>query len=568
MSYDLLIKGGRIYDGSGLPSYMGDVGIKEGRIVEIGRVKESAKRTIDAQGLAVAPGFIDHHTHMDAQVFWDPYATSEPQHGVTSIVMGNCGLTLAPVKSSDAARDALVKSFVRVEAMPRKVLEQGVPWGWHTFGDYLDTLEGKIGINVGGLVGHIAVRQYVLGEESVERAATSREVEKMKALVREAMEGGALGFSTNRNDRHMREDGKPVASRLASEEELFALCNVLTDLNSGIIETILGRNSINDFEFYDQLARLSGRPIIWQSIQHRWSKPNFWREQLDAVAKIFRDGFQTYGLSHTVPVERHFCLKNAQIFDAFPTWKALMFLPEGARKEAFRDPETRKKLHADFMDPRPTTFHRRWDIVRVEKVMRPENQKYVGKTVEEMARMRGQDPVDALIDLSLEEDLGTVFWNANSGGDPAAMAEILKSPYVLIGTSDAGAHVQFGAEFGYCTTLLGLWVRERGLLTLEHAVHKLSFHIASIYGLAGRGLVRPGYAPDLVIFDPNTVKACEPEWAADYPGGARRFAQRSEGIHYTIVNGTPVYEEGRLTGELPGQILRGSAYRAVQAIVA
>ena len=561
MPYDLLITGGRIYDGSGLPSFIGDVGVKGGKVVEIGRVKQSATRTIDARGLAVAPGFIDHHTHMDAQVFWDPDATSEPQHGVTSIVTGNCGLTLAPVKSTSTAQDALVKSFARVEAMPRSVLEQGVPWGWHTFGDYLDTLEGKIGVNVGGLVGHIAVRQYVMGEESVERAATSQEVEEMKSLVREAMERGALGFSTNRNERHMREDGKPVASRLASEEELFSLCHVLTDLNCGVIETILGRNSIKDFEFYDQLARLTARPIIWQSIQHRWSKPNFWREQLTAVAEIFRAGFQTYGLSHTVPVERHFSLKNAQVFDAFPTWKALAFLPEAARKEAFRDPDTRKKLHADLADPRPTTFHRRWDIVRVEKAVRSENQKYVGKTVEEVGQMRGQNPVDALIDLSLEEDLGTVFWNANSGGDPAAMAEILKSPYVLIGTSDAGAHVQFGAEFGYCTTLLGLWVRERGLLTLEHAIHKLTFHIASIYGLEGRGLVRPGYAADLVIFDPKTVRACEPEWADDYPGGAKRFAQRSEGIHTTIVNGRSIYEDGRLTGDLPGEVMRGTAWR-------
>jgi N-acyl-D-aspartate/D-glutamate deacylase len=568
MSYDLLIKGGRIYDGSGLPSFIGDVGVKGGRIVEIGRIQQSAKQTIDAQGLAVSPGFIDHHTHMDAQIFWDPYATSEPQHGVTSIVMGNCGLTLAPVKAADSAYDALVKSFVRVEAIPRSVLEQGVPWGWHTFGDYLDTLEGKVGINVGGLVGHIAVRQYVMGEESVEREATAKEIEQMKGLVREAMEGGALGFSTNRNERHMREDGKPVASRLASDEELFALCGVLTELNSGVIETIFGRNKIEHFQSYDRLARETGRPILWQSLHHRWVEPNLWREQLNAVAPIFKDGFQAYGLSQTVPLVRHFALKNAQVFDEFPTWKALMFLPEAARKEAFKDPETRKKLRADLADPRPTNFHRRWDIVRVEKVVKPENQKYVGKTVEEMARMRGQDPLDALLDLSLEEDLGTVFWNANTGGDPEAMGEILRSPYVLVGTSDAGAHVQFGADFGYGTTLLGLWVRERKVLSLEHAIHKLTFHVASIFGLQGRGLLRTGQVADIVIFNPDSVKAHEPEWAQDYPGATKRLIQRSDGIHHTIVNGRPVYENGRLTGELPGEVLRGSAFHGRQAAAA
>ena len=553
-------------DGSGLPSYLADVAVKDGKVIETGRLRGTAARTIEADGLVVSPGFIDHHTHLDAQILWDPYGTSEPQHGITSVIMGNCGLTLAPVKTGD--EDALVKSFVRVEAIPRFVLEQGVPWGWHTFGDYLDVLQGKVGINVGGLVGHIAVRQHVMGEESVERRATPEEIQQMSRLVRESMESGALGFSTNRNERHMREDGKPVPSRLAGDEELFALCDILGELNAGVIETILGRNRIEHFEFYDHLARRTQRPVIWQSVQHRWAAPNLWREQLDAVVPTFRDGYRAYGLSHTVPLVRHFTLKNAQVFDEFPTWKKLMFLPEAVRKQAFADPETRRKLRADLADPRPTNFHRRWDIVRVENVTKADNKKYAGKSVAEMAAMRGQDPLDAFLDLALEEDLETTFWNANNGGDPQAMGEILRSPYVLVGTSDAGAHVQFGADFGYGTTLLGLWVRERGVLSLEQAIHKLTFHIASIYELEGRGLVRPGYAADLTIFNPNTIKAYEPEWAEDYPAGTRRLIQRSEGMHYTIVNGRVIYEDGRLSGELPGRILRGSVYQARQAVAA
>jgi N-acyl-D-aspartate/D-glutamate deacylase len=421
---------------------------------------------------------------------------------------------------------------------------------------------------VGGLVGHIAIRQYVLGEESVERTATADETKTMKRLVKESMEAGALGFSTNRNERHMREDGKPVASRLADDDEFLGLCDVLGDMNSGVIETILGRNKIEHFKLYDLLARRTSRPILWQSLQHRWVEPNLWREQLDAVAPIFRDGYRAYGLSHTVPLVRHFSLKNCQVFDEFPTWKALMFAPEVVRKEAFKDPETRRKLRADLADPRPTNFHRRWDILRVEKTAKPENQEYNGKTVADMAAMRGQDPLDAFLDLSLEEDLGTVFWNANNGGDPEAMAEILRSPYVLVGTSDAGAHVQFGADFGYGTILLGLWVRERGLMTLEHAIHKLTFHVASIFGLEDRGLVRPGYAADFAIFDPKTVNAHEPEWAEDYPGNTKRLVQRSEGIHYTIVNGRVIFADGRLSGELPGKVLRGSAYQGHKAIAA
>jgi N-acyl-D-aspartate/D-glutamate deacylase len=559
MDYDLLVRRGRVVDGSGLPSFIADVGVRNGTVVEIGRLKGSAAKTIDADGLAVAPGFIDHHTHLDAQLLWDPYGTCEPQHGVTTVIMGNCGLTLAPVKSGD--EDALVKSFVRVEAIPRFALEQGVKWAWRSYGEYLDNFEGKLGINVGGLVGHIAVRHNAMGEEAVERKATAKEIQQMRGLVLDAMEGGALGISTNRNDRHMREDGKPVSSRLADDEELFALCDVLADRNAGVIETILGRNKIEHFDFYRALAQHTQRPILWQSLQHRWAEPSLWREQLDAVEKIFRAGYQTYGLSHTVPLVRHFDLKNCQVFDEFPTWKNLFFLPEVVRRQALTDPQTRQKMRNDLADPRPTNFHRRWDIVRVEKVVKPENQKYVNKSVAEMAAMRNQDPLDAFLDLSLEEDLGTVFWNANNGGDVEAMGEILRSPYVLIGTSDAGAHVQFGADFGYCTVLLGMWVRERRVMSLEQAIYKLTFHVASIFGLQNRGLLRPGYAADITIFDPKTVNSHEPEWANDYPAGSKRLVQRSEGIHYTIVNGEVILEGGRISGELPGQVLRGPLYR-------
>ncbi len=563
MDYDLLIRRGRVVDGSGLPSYVADVGVKDGKIADVGRLRGSAARTIDADGLAVSPGFIDHHTHLDAQMLWDPYGTCEPQHGVTTVVMGNCGLTLAPVKKGD--EDALVKSFVRVEAIPRFALEQGVRWEWSSYREYLDNLEGKVGINIGGLVGHIAVRHNVMGEEAVERKATRAEVQKMRGLVLDAMQGGALGISTNRNERHMREDGKPVASRLADDEEFFGLCDVLAERNAGVIETILGRNKIEHFKFYHELARRTQRPVLWQSLQHRWAEPNLWRQQLDAVEPIFKAGFQAYGLSHTVPLVRHFTLKDCQVFDEFPTWKNLMFLPVEVRKQAFADPETRKKLRADLDNPAPTNFHKRWDIPKVEKVIKPENRKYEGKSIEELGKMRNQNPLDAFLDLALEEDLGTIFWNANNGGDWNAMGEILRSPYVLVGTSDAGAHVQFGADFGYGTILLGLWVRERQVMSLEQAVHKLTFHVASIFGLQGRGLLRSGYAADLAVFDPQTVKAHEPEMANDYPAGSKRLIQRSDGMHYTIVNGAVIHEDGRMSGELPGHVLRGPLYREHKA---
>ena len=557
MDYQLLIRGGKIIDGSGLPGYVGDVGIRDGQVVELGRLSGSAQRTIDAAGMVVAPGFVDHHTHLDAQILWDPYGTSEPENGVTSVVMGNCGLALAPVV--DGVEDSIVKSFVRVEAMPRDALVQGIKWGWKSYGDYLDRLEGKVGINVGGLVGHIAVRQTVMGEESVEREATAAEIARMQALVREAMEGGALGLSTNRNSRHFREDGKPVASRLASLDELFQLCDVLGELSCGVAETIVNLSDRQQIAWYDQLARRTGRPVIWQSVLHRYSAPDFWKEQLEAIAPTFRDGYRAYGLSNTEPIYNRFTLNNAQVFDEWPTWKNIMFLPEVVRKQAFADPETRLKLKAEMAEERYTGFHKRWDLIPVIKVAKPENQHLVGKTIAELGQLRGQHPIDAMIDFSLEEGLETTFLTAN-GGDPEAMGEIMRSPYVLVGLSDAGAHVQFNAAFAYATKLLGYWVRERGIMPLEQAIHKLSFQVASVYGLNDRGLLRPGYAADVVVFDPATVNAREPEWVQDYPADTKRLTQKADGVHYTIVNGAVIYEDGKLSGELPGKVLRGPAY--------
>jgi N-acyl-D-amino-acid deacylase len=560
MDYDLLIEHGRVVDGSGLPSYIADVGIKGGKIIDIGRLNGSAGRTIDADGLVVSPGFIDHHTHMDGQILWDPFGTCEPQHGVTSIIMGNCGLALAPVKTGD--EDAIVKSFVRVEAIPRIALEKGVPWGWKSYGDYLDRLEGHVGINVGGIVGHIAVRQYVMGEESTERKATAGEVQKMREAVGEAIRAGSFGFSTNRNERHMREDGLPVPSRLADDEELFALCDVASELNSGVIQMNMGRHCVEQIPQYDELARRTRRPIVWQSVQYKESEPELWKNMLDGIEKTFRAGYQAYGLTHTVPLMRHFTMKDAQIFDEFPLWKNLMFLPEEARKQAFADPATREKMRADMAEPRPVSFHRNWGRVFVEKVVQPENQKYLGKSVAEVALLRNQDALDAFLDLSLNENLETTFETTNRGFNPEVMSTIMKSPYVIIGTSDAGAHVQFGADFGYCTTLLGMWVRDRQMISLEQAIHKLTFHVASVYGIEGRGLLRPGYAADVTIFDPKTIKACAPEWAEDYPAATKRLIQRSEGICQTIVNGKVVYEDGKISGEMAGKVLRGTAYQS------
>src|SRR5580765_47644 len=306
--YDLVLKGGRIYDGSGMPSFNGDVAVAGGEIVEIGRITGGARRTLNVDGLAVAPGFIDPHTHLDAQLFWDPLGTSSCFHGVTSVIIGNCGLSLAPTKPED--RDAIIKSFVRVEAISRRVLEEGIQWRWESTGEYLDALGTRLGINAAALVGHIAVRHSVMGEDAVERQATGEEVAEMKELVREGMEAGAVGFSTNQNPRHIREDKKPVASRLAADEELGSLLDVLAEMNRGVVQLSGGGSDARGrIAYAAQMARRTGRPVLWQSINHSWSRPNHWQEMLANTQRVFEDeGLPIFAMTQAKPFQNRYSL--------------------------------------------------------------------------------------------------------------------------------------------------------------------------------------------------------------------------------------------------------------------
>jgi N-acyl-D-aspartate/D-glutamate deacylase len=561
VAYDLVFQDALVVDGSGLPACLGDVAVRDGRIVEVGRIRDGARRVIKAQGLALAPGFIDHHTHLDAQLLWDPVGSSSPHHGVTTVVTGNCGLTLMPAKAEH--RDALVSTLARVEAIPRSVLEMGVQWRWGSAGEYLDALGGRLAVNAASHVGHCAVRQFVMGDDASERAATPGEIAAMQELVRDAMRAGAMGFSTNQNPRHMRLDGKPIPSRLATEGEILALAEVVGEFNAGVIQAIRGVPTVADIDWYVQLARVSRRPVLWNIVVHSWSTPNRWREQLDRLEEVFQEGVRPYAITNVVPFLRRFTLRNAQTFDEFPAWRALMIAPLEQRQKAFSDSGTREVLRREIKEfPGIISFHRRWDLVTVTEAKLPKNRRLKGMSVTELARLWGKDELDAFLDLSLEEELETLFQTSSTNGDDQAVGAILRSPYVVIGASDAGAHVVYDAAFGYCTTLLGRWVRERKLMTLESAVHKLTFMIASLFGFHDRGLVRPGWAADLVLFDPATVGALEPENARDYPGGTRRMIQRATGVHYTVVNGQVVIENGEYTGSLSGRILRNAWYQA------
>jgi N-acyl-D-aspartate/D-glutamate deacylase len=566
MPFDFAIRSATIYDGTGMPAFVGDLAIEGGRLVEIGGHVSRARREFKAEGLAVAPGFIDSHTHMDAQVLWDPMVTSSSYHGVTSVVTGNCGLSLAPCKAKD--RDTLLHTFVRVEGMEMSLLRAAVEWQWSDVAGYLEALErSQPALNVGALVGHCALRQFVMGEDSVERPATGNEIETMMSLLRNAMRAGALGFSTNQNPRHIRDDGKPLPSRLAEFAEIEALGRVLGDLNRGVVQMSSAPGGADRVERLADFSLLTGRPVVWNSILHSWADPENWRAMLEATEHAFKRGARAWANTNTRAFNNRFTLKDAQEFDEFPTWRGLMLSSFEERSKAFRDPDVRERLKWEAVDdPKPGTFHKRWDLVYIVKPILPKNQELKGQSVAQLARRQGKGVLDAFLDLALEEGLETGFRTPLTNGDPDAVGQIVASPYTVLGQSDAGAHLAIDAGFGYCTGLLSHFVRDRGALTLEDAIRKLTWMQAQIFGITDRGLLRSGMAADVVVFDPATVGPEEAELVRDLPGGAARLVQRASGIHLVVVNGEPILEGGQLTGARTGQVLRGGSGKVPSAL--
>ena len=556
MAYDVVIKNGKVIDGSGLPGFHGDVAVSGGRIVEIGKVTGAARQTLNADGLVVAPGIIDNHTHYDAQVTWDPLCTYSCYHGITTVVMGNCSLAMAPAHREDRAMLANVLSHV--EAIPLEAIEAGVNWSWETIPEYLNALDQKLGINVAALIGHSAVRRYVMGEASQERHATDEEVTAMKAIVREGLEAGAVGVSFERNLRHFDWNGRLAPTNLASEEEIFAVAGVADEIGRGVIQ-FGGDRAIST-----RLAKASRRPVFYGNITQQAVAPDKWRKQLTEAENLMRQGHRGYQFVMPRPGDLRYTLKTAQHFDAMATWKNVMLLPLEQRKEVFRDPATRAKLHFEAvespLDPdRAGDFTRRWDLQFVFKPALAKNQHLTGKSVAEIAGELNKDVLDTFLDLALEENLETEFERREVNSDQAAMTALLTSPYTVIGQSDGGAHVVFRTDYSYSTYLLSHWVREKEIMSLEEAIRKLTFVPASLFGFSDRGLVRPGMAADLMIFDPTTISPLEPGVAQDLPGGAKRRKQLAKGIEWTLVNGQVLMEHGQHTGAYPGKVARSGA---------
>ncbi len=562
MRFDLVICGGRVVDGTGMPAYRGDVAVKDGRIARIGRVQEEGERTIDAVGAIVAPGFIDVHTHYDVQLDWDPLATPSCYHGVTTVLTGNCGFTLAPSKPDDVGWLAAMLS--RVEGMSKQALATGFKFKGGSFGEFWDRLEGRLGVNAGGYVGHCAVRRWVMGDQASERAASDEEVRQMQALVREAMRQGALGLSTSQVGVHVGEDGREVPSNHATADEIVALASVLAEFDHGAIEIIprsfaQGLND-PDRELVLKLYEVSGKPIELNILVPTPQHPMGWQRMLEFCHEAFEKGIRLHPQFTTNKLELHLKLADAFIFDEMTEWREVLTRPEPERSRRLRDPATRARLRAQLDDEQARAVA--FDIadLEVEAVTNAGNRALIGRSVGEMAAERGADPLDVFLDVSLLEDLQVSFRTRMSDVARQFIRHLVetsvKDPIVMAGSSDGGAHLGSFTGADYSTRLLSEWVPET--LSLEQAVWRLTGMPATVHGLRDRGFLRPGAWADLVVFDLDELAAGDAYRVRDFPAETERYVADAKGYRAVIVNGVPILEENKPTGAMPGHVIRGA----------
>lgn len=556
MALDLLIKNGTVVDGGGAPRYRADVGVLDGRIVSIGKSDDSAKRVIDAADCVVAPGFIDPHTHYDAQMCWDNAATPSPWHGVTSVVMGNCGVGIAPCRPE--AREIAMRDLVNVEAIPFEVLERGITWDFETFPEFMAAAaRRRPGVNLAFLAPLTPFRHYVMGDASMERAATGDETARIAALLGEAMDAGAFGFSSTVLKQHMGYGGRPLACRNASHAEYRAYGEVLKARGRGAVEVALTRQIAvledDGYELLDVLLAASGRPVTFIAMFDRDDIPEAVRDTLAKVAPLIARGARPQ--TSPLPLTRELNMRNPFVFAPFPSWRAL-FVDQSkpAQRAVYADPAFRAQFREDLK--RPQTFGN-WTRVRVHEVRKPELKGYEGKTIDEIAKAEGKDPVDAFLDLTLADDLDNEFILSTFNHRVDRMKEILANRDMLLGLGDGGAHLDILCDAGYPTYLLGTWVREHGALSLEEGVRRLCGDPADFFGIRDRGRLAVGLAADITVFDPATVGSSNRgERRYDLPGGAKRIVMPSRGILHTIVNGEMLYENSAVTDARAGQVLR------------
>ena len=556
MAHDLLIKNGMLVDGTGAPARRADLAITGGTIAEIGRVTDGAAAVIDASDLVVAPGFIDPHTHYDAQICWDGAVTPSSWHGVTSVIMGNCGVGIAPCKPK--AREVAMRDLVNVEAIPFDVLNMGITWDWETFPEFIEAAgRRRPSLNLGFLAPLTPFRHYVMGEASMERAATPDETAQIKALLGEAIDAGAFGFSTTILNQHVGYQGRPLACRNASRDELKAYANALKARGKGAIEIALTRKiAVMDDEEYDLLdflLRESGRHVTFLALFDRDDIPEAVRETLRKAAPLIARGARPQ--TSPLPLTRDINMRNPFSFAAFPSWnRVFVDKSKPAQAAVYADRGFRDRFREELKQP---MAFGNWARIHVHEVRSAALKALEGRSIADIAREQGKDGVDAFLDLTLQDDLEVEFTMASFNTRVDRMTEILNDKSVLVALGDGGAHVDMLCDAGYPTYLLGTWVRERQALTLEEGVRRLTSDPADLFGIRDRGRLAPGLAADLAIFDATRVGSTNRgERRFDLPGGAKRMVMPSRGVEYTVVNGVVTWADGKLTGAAAGQVLR------------
>jgi N-acyl-D-aspartate/D-glutamate deacylase len=554
----VVVEGGRVIDGTGTPGYTADVEITDGRITGVGRIDPAGAHVVDADGLVVAPGFIDIHTHYDAQLHFEPTASPSSWHGVTTVAIGNCGFSLAPCRPEDVTWTARMLS--RVEGMSADALAAGVTFAGGSMAEFLCGLDDRVGVNVMAYVGHCAVRRLVMGEAASERAATADEITAMAEIVETALDQGAIGLSTSQLDIHVDHEGRPVPSNLATRAELEALAEPLARRSSGALE-IFPRSFVpgvdeDDRSLLLRLAELTRKPIQGNVLGYFHSAPDGWRRNLAVAEEARARGLRYYPMLVLNPKGVHFALDNTFIFDEYPTWRSVLTLPSGERDARLADPATRAVLAAELADPNLGSLVFEWDEVHVVAVADDAHARGEGRDVAQLAAERGVAPLDAMLDLVLEAGLSTMFAIRRKVVDAerAVIDELVAHPLLMPGSSDGGAHLQTFCGADYTTRLLAEHVPER--LSLEQAVSKLTLAPATSMGLWDRGVIRPGMAGDLVLFDPDGLGIGPAEMRHDFPTGAGRLVFTATGYHATIVNGETVIRDGEPTGASPGVVLR------------
>ena len=553
---DLLLRQALVFDGTLSEPRVQDLAVREGRIVALhDQLQVQATHTVDAQGLALMPGIIDSHTHFDAQITWDSYVRPSPAMGVTTAVIGNCGFTIAPCRPQD--RELTMRNLTQVEGMSLDVLKQGIDWNFETFPEYMAMLKQKgCAINIAAYVGHSSVRTWVMGEQANKREATPEEIEAMAHIVKEAMAAGAVGFATSTSPAHNGEGGFPMPSRLASDEEMMQLTLAMASLGRGVYMVTKGGQMA--MSFLQSLAQKSGRPVMVAALLHNSTNPQAVFNDMAAIAQANAQGIDMIGQVSCCPLTMDFTFASAYPVEGLVSWRPAMGLSHDALKVCLSDTSFRQAVKAELAQTATfRLFNNEWDKVHVVQTALAEHQSFEQKNVAESAQASQQDPLDFALDLALKEDLQTVFTAQLLNSDTEQVGRLLNDPHSLVSLSDAGAHLTFFNDAGFGLHLLGHWARDLGLMTMTQAVHKLTAQPAKVLGLKDRGLLRTGYAADLMLFDPTTVGRGPKHRVFDLPGGAARLNTLANGVHGVWVNGQLVADQQGLVDQagLHGELL-------------